>query len=313
MFFILRRLWESLLALALASVIVFAGARSLPGDPAIALSGEGNDPAVNAHIRRKYGLDQPLPVQYVHWSSLAIRGDLGRSIRTGLGVTDTIVQRLPITFELAALSILITVLLGIPTGVLSAVRRTGLLDYLVNGIGLFGLSVPPFWVGLVLILVFASTLHLLPASGYVPFTADPVENLRRMILPAFVLGSGFAAWVMRQTRSAMLDALRSDYVRTARAKGLGEYLVVTGHALRNSLITVVTVLGLEAGALISGSVITEQIFLIPGFGKLIVDADVTRDFPIIQGVALVSAAGYILVNLLVDVVYSRLDPRIRLA
>ncbi len=302
-----------MLALCLASIIVFIGAHSLPGDPAIALSGEGNDPVANAQIRTKYGLDQPLPVQYLRWSALALRGDLGRSIRTGLSVTDTILGRLPVTLELAALALLVTLLLGIPTGILSAVRRTGALDYLVNGIGLFGLSVPPFWIGLVLILIFASTWHLLPASGYVPLFRDPVENLRRMILPALVLGSGFAAWVMRQTRSAMLDALRSDYVRTARAKGLAEAAVVTRHALRNSLITVITVLGLEVGVLISGSVVTEQIFLIPGFGKLIIDAVVTRDFPIIQGVALFSAAAYILINLLVDATYARLDPRIRRA
>lgn len=309
--FVLRRFLESLLALWLASVIVFAGARSLPGDPAIALSGEGNDPEVNAQVRRKYGLDQPLLVQYLRWSGLAIRGDLGRSIRTGLDVTSTIALRLPITLELATLGILVTVLLGVPTGVLVAIRRGTPLEYLMNGVGLFGLSVPPFWIGLVLILVFAATLHLLPASGYVPFAASPLENLRRMILPTFVLGSAFAAGVMRQTRSAVLEALRSDYVRTARAKGLREVTVVTRHALRNSLITVITVLGLEAGALISGSVITEQIFLIPGFGKLIIDAVVNRDFPIIQGVALVSALGYILINLLVDVLYARLDPRIR--
>jgi peptide/nickel transport system permease protein len=311
--FLLRRLWESLLALLLASMIVFAGARSLPGDPAIALSGEGHDPAANAQIRRKYGLDQPIPVQYLRWSSLAVRGDLGRSIRTGLDVTGTILQRLPVTLELALLGLFVTIALGIPAGIVSAVRRSGPLDYLANGAGLVGLSVPPFWIGLVLILVFASTLHLLPASGFVPVTVDLVENLRRMFLPALVLGSGFAAWVMRQTRSAMLEALRSDYVRTAHAKGLRPAAVVTRHALRNSLITVVTVLGLEAGALISGSVVTEQIFLIPGFGKLIVDAVVTRDFPIIQGVAMFSAAGYTLVNLLVDLAYSRLDPRIRLA
>ncbi len=308
--FLVRRILEALLALWLASIIVFVGARSLPGDPAIALSGEGNDPAANAQIRRKYGLDQPVLVQYVRWSTLALRGDLGRSIRTGLSVSDTILGRLPVTLELAGLGVLVTVLLGIPTGILSAVRRAGGLDYLVNGIGLFGLSVPSFWIGLVLILVFASTWHVLPASGYVPLFRDPVENLRRMILPALVLGNGFAAWVMRQTRSAMLDALRSDYVRTARAKGLRETAVVTRHALRNSLITVITVLGLEVGVLISGSVVTEQIFLIPGFGKLIIDAVVTRDFPIIQGVALFSAAGYVVINLLVDATYARLDPRI---
>lgn len=309
--FVLRRTLESLLALWLASVIVFAGVRSLPGDPAIALSGEGNDPAVNAQIRQKYGLDLPMPIQYLRWATLALHGNLGRSIRTGLDVASTMALRLPVTLELAALGILVTILLGVPAGVVAAIRRAGPLEYLTSGIGLFGLSVPPFWIGLVLILLFASTLHLLPASGYVPFLSNPLENLRRMILPAFVLGSAFAAWVMRQTRSAVLESLRSDYVRTARAKGLREVTVITRHALRNSLITVITVLGLEAGALISGSVITEQIFLIPGFGKLIIDAVVNRDFPIIQGVALFSALGYILINLLVDLLYARLDPRIR--
>jgi peptide/nickel transport system permease protein len=311
--YLLRRLFESLLALWLASVIVFIGARSLPGDPAIALSGEGFDPAANQQIRQKYGLDQPLPLQYIRWVSLAARGDLGRSIRTGLDVTWTMLGRLPITLELAGLSLLITILLGLPTGILSAVRRGGTLDYLANAIALFGLSVPPFWIGLLLILVVASMWQLLPASGHAAFLVHPIENLRRMIMPAFVLGSGFAAVVMRQARSAMIESLGSDYVRTARAKGLSEVEVIGSYALRNSLITVITVLGLEAGALISGSVITEQIFLIPGFGRLIVDAVVSRDFPIIQGVALFSAAGYILINFFVDVVYSLLNPRIRMA
>ncbi len=220
--YLVRRLVESLLALWLASVIVFIGARSLPGDPAIALSGEGFDPAANQQIRQKYGLDQPLPLQYIHWLSLAARGNLGRSIRTGLDVTQTMMNRLPITLELASLSILITILLGLPTGMLSAVRRGGLLDYLANVTALFGLSVPPFWIGLLLILVVASMWQLLPASGYAPFALHPIENLRRMIMPAFVLGSGFAAVVMRQARSAMVESLASDYVRTARAKGLSD-------------------------------------------------------------------------------------------
>ena len=311
--FLLRRLSESLVALVLASVVVFVGVRSLPGDPAIALSGEGNDPVVNAQVRAKYGLDQPLPVQYLRWSALAALGDLGRSIRTGLEVRHTITSRLPITLELAGLSLLVTVLLGVPAGVLSAVRRGGWLDTLASAVALVGLSVPTFWIGLVLILLFASVLHVLPASGYVPALTDPLENLRRMLLPAFVLGSGFAAIVMRQVRSAMIEALGSEYVRAARARGLTEIEVVTSHALRNSLVTVVTILGLEAGALISGSVVTESIFLIPGFGRLVVDAVVARDFPIIQGVALVSAAGYILINFLVDVLYSLLNPKIRIA
>jgi peptide/nickel transport system permease protein len=311
--YFLHRLLESVLALWLASVIVFIGARSLPGDPAIALSGEGFDPVANEQIRKKYGLDQPLPLQYLRWSALALRGDLGRSIRTGFDVTHTILSRIPVTLELAGLSLLVTLLIGLPTGIVSAVRRGGALDYAANLTALFGLSVPPFWVGILLILLLASIWHLLPASGYVPFAAHPVENLRRMIMPAFVLGSAFAAMVMRQARSAMIESLGSDYVRTARAKGLSEWEVIGSYALRNSLVTVVTVLGLETGALISGSVVTEQIFLIPGFGRLIIDAVVARDFPIIQGVALFSAAGYIAINFAVDVLYSLLNPKIRLA
>ena len=311
--YLLRRLSESVVALFLASVVVFAGARSLPGDPAVALSGEGTDPAANAQMRAKYGLDRPIPVQYVRWSSLAVRGDLGRSIRTGLDVTGTILSRLPVTLELAALSLLVTVLLGVPTGILSAVRRGGWLDAVANALALVGLSVPTFWTGLVAILVFAIGLRLLPASGYVPLTADPGGNLRRMVLPAVVLGSGFAGVVMRQVRSAMIEALGSDYVRAARARGLYEREILLRHALRNSLVTVVTILGLELGALVSGSVVTEQIFLIPGFGRLLVDAVITRDFPVIQGVALFSAVGYIVINFAVDVAYAWLNPKIRVA
>ena len=311
--FLLRRTAESLVTLWLASILVFAAARALPGDPAIALSGEGHDPVVNAQIRAKYGLDDPLPVQYARWSALVLQGDFGRSTRSGLVVAEIVVARIPITLELALLAMLFATAIGIPAGVLSAARRGGRLDAIANLFSLSGLSIPHFWLGLVLILVVATTYRLLPASGFVPFAEDPLDNLRRMLLPSFVLGTGLAAVLMRQTRSAMLESLSSDYVRTARAKGLSEFQVVAGHALRNSLITVVTVVGLETGALISGSVITESIFLVPGFGRLIVDAVATRDYPIIQAVALASAAGYIALNLAVDIAYSILNPKIRVA
>jgi peptide/nickel transport system permease protein len=310
--FLLRRAIESLVALWLASVIVFIGMRALPGDPAIALSGEGRDPAVNTVIRARYALDQPLPVQYVRWASLAISGDLGTSIRTRLPVTAEILRRIPTTLELAALAGLIAILLGLPLGILAAVRRGSPLDYVANIVGLVGLSIPTFWLGLILILVFAIGFAVLPASGFVPLLEDPVENLRRLILPAAVLGSGLGAILLRQTRSAMIASLQSDYVRTARAKGLRERDVVLRHALRNSLVTVVTVLGLELGALISGSVVTESIFLIPGFGRMIIEAISTRDYPLIQGVALVSAVAYIGINLIVDVLYSVLNPKVRI-
>jgi peptide/nickel transport system permease protein len=311
--FLLRRAGAAAVALWLASVIVFLGVRAMPGDPALALAGEERDPASLAEIREKYGLNDPLVVQYVRWAVLALQGDLGESVRTGLSVGDTIVDKLPITIELAVLSVLVAVLIGIPTGIFAAARKGRPVDYMSNAVGLAGLSIPNFWLGLVLILLFAIKIDLFPASGYVPFFEDPLGNLYRMTLPAIVLGTGLAAIVMRQMRSSMLESLDSDYVRTARAKGLSEWSVVGYHAFRNSLITVVTVIGLQLGGLISGAVVTEQIFVIPGFGNLIVSAVFQRDLPVIQGAVLVAAAGYIVVNLLVDLLYSVLNPRIRVS
>ena len=308
----LRRTGESLLTLLLATVVVFCGARALPGDPALALAGEERDPVALAEVRAKYGLDQPVAVQYLRWLGRLAQGDLGESLRTGLSVSRTILTRLPVTLELAFLSLLVAVLLGVGTGVLAAVRRGTGVEWLASGAALLGLSVPSFWLGLMLILVFSIVLGLLPASGYVSPFEDPVENLRRMLLPSLVLGGQFAAILMRQTRSAMLESLGADYVRTARAKGLSEPQVVLGHALRTSLITVLTLLGLRLGLLISGAVVTEQVFVIPGFGRLVVEAVFTRDYPVIQGVTIVSAAAYVTANLAVDLLYSVANPRIRL-
>jgi peptide/nickel transport system permease protein len=311
--FIFRRVGAALIVVLLASMVVFAGTRALPGDPALVLAGESRDPATLAAIRTKYALDQPFPVQYASWLTHAVTGDFGRSRRSGLGVGGTIVDRIPVTLELALLSILIAIVLGIPAGVIAAVRRGSLPDYAGSMLALVGLSIPHFWLGLLLILLLAVRLRILPASGYVPFLDDPIENLRRMAMPALVLGTGVSAVVMRQMRSAMLDSLSADYVRTARAKGLSERQVIIGHAMRNSLLTVVTVVGLELGALISGAVITEQIFVIPGFGRLTIEAVNQRDYALIQGVVFVAAAAYVVVNLLVDVVYSYLNPRIRVS
>jgi peptide/nickel transport system permease protein len=310
--FVVRRVGASLLVVLLATMLVFAGVRALPGDTALALAGENRDPAVLEFVRHKYGLDKPLPVQYVNWVGLALRGDLGRDQRE-LSVSRTIVQRLPITLELAALAILIGSLIGIGAGVVAAVRRGKPADYVATTVALVGLSVPHFWLGLLFILLFAVKLGWLPAGGYVPFFDDPIGNLERMIMPAIVLGTGFSAVVMRQMRSSMLESLGTDYVRTARAKGLSERQVVGGHALRNSLLTVVTLAGVQLGTLISGAVITEQIFVIPGFGRLTLDAVNERDYTLLQGVVLVAATGYVVVNLLVDVAYSLLNPRIRVS
>lgn len=300
--FAARRLAAAVLVVFLGSLVVFFGVRALPGDPASL-----------AAIRHQFGLDQPVPVQFAKYVDNALHGNLGRSARNGIGVGHIILQRLPVTLELSLLAIVLAVLVGIPLGILAAVRRGGLTDSVSSVFGLVGLSIPNFWLGLLLILGLSVDLHVLPASGYVPFTSSPVENLRRMILPAVVLGVQLSAVLMRQMRSAMLESLSADYVRTARAKGLAEWQVIGVHALRNSLVTVVTVLGLQLGALISGAVITEQIFVIPGFGKLLVDSVFSRDYPVVQGAVLVTVVGYVLVNLLVDLSYSYLNPRIRIA
>jgi peptide/nickel transport system permease protein len=263
-------------------------------------------------IRHAYGLDRPLPVQYVKWVGHALRGDLGLDARQ-LPVAHTIVSRIPITLELAFLAVLIGSVIGILAGIVAAVRRGKVSDHAATASALVGLSLPHFWLGLMMIILFAVDLHWLPASGYVSFHAHPLANLEHMLMPAVVLGTGLSAVLMRQTRSAMLTSMSADYVRTARAKGLAEWSVVGKHALRNSLITVTTVIGLQLGALISGAVITEQIFVIPGFGRLTLEAINQRDYTLLQGVVLVAATGYVLVNLLVDVVYSVLNPRIRVS
>jgi peptide/nickel transport system permease protein len=310
--FLLRRVGAALVVLFLASVLVFAGVRAIPGDPAIALGGEGRDPAVLAAVRHKYGLDQPLPVQYLHWIGLALRGDLGTDSRE-LSVSHTIVTRLPITLELATLSLLIGSVIGITAGVIAAVRRGKPADYASTTVALLGLSVPHFWLGLLMIILFAVKLQWLPAGGYVPFFEDPVANLKHMLMPAIVLGTGLSAVLMRQMRSSMLTSLSADYVRTARAKGLSERSVVGRHALRNSLITITTLIGLQLGALISGAIVTEQIFGIAGFGRLTIDSIDRRDYALLQGVVLVAAAAYVILSLTVDVVYSFLNPRIRVS
>ena len=301
--FLLRRAGAALIVLLLSIILIFVGVRALPGDTALALAGENRDPAALQAVRERYGLDKPVPVQYVTWLSHVARGDMGESSKSGL----------PVTVELALLSLVIALALGIPAGILAAVRPGSMFDYAGSALALIGLSVPHFWLGLMLILVVAVNLGLLPASGYTPFFDDPIDNLRKMIMPAIVLGTSVGAIVMRQMRSAMLDSLGADYVRTARAKGLPERSVIWRHALRNSLLTVVTVIGLQLGILISGAVVTETIFVIPGFGKLTLDSVLQRDFALVQAVVLFVTAGYVLINLLVDVLYSLLNPRIRIA
>ena len=310
--FLVRRGFISAVTLVLISLIVFAGVRMIPGDPARVLAGTDADAAGLEEIREKYGLNAPLPVQYLRWIGLAVRGDLGESIRTRQSVAGTVAKKLPITLELACLSLLVAITIAIPTGVIAAVRRNTPWDVLASGVSLCGVSVPNFWLGIMLILLVSVRLGWLPASGFVPLAEDPVANVKRMLMPALVLGSGLAAVLMRQTRNAMIEVLSADYVRTARAKGLAQAAVVVRHALRNGLIPVVTILGLQMGALMSGAVVTEQIFVLPGFGRLIVEAVFMRDYPLVQGVVFITASSYVLINLLVDVSYTVLNPRIRI-
>ena len=310
--FLVRRAFISAVTLLLISLIVFTGVRLIPGDPARVLAGTDADAAGLEEIREKYGLDAPLPLQYARWLGLAVRGDLGESIRTRTSVAGTVAIKLPITIELACLSLLVALALAIPAGVVAAVRRNTTWDVVASGVSLCGVSVPNFWLGIMLILLVSVRFGWLPASGFVPLGEDPVGNLKRMLMPALVLGTGLAAVLMRQTRNAMIEVLSTDYVRTARAKGLAQRAVVVRHALRNGLIPVVTILGLQMGALMGGAVVTEQIFVLPGFGRLIVEAVFTRDYPVVQGVVLLTASSYVLINLLVDVSYTVLNPRIRI-
>jgi peptide/nickel transport system permease protein len=311
--YLLRRLWQSALTLVLATIVVFLGVRALPGDPALAFAGEERDPASLAAIRAQYGFDDPLVVQYGTFVANSLQGDLGRSTRTDIPVTEMLGAALPVTLELAVLSLAVAIVIGVGAGVLAAVRQGRPAEWAANAVALLGLSVPNFWLGLILILYLAVGAGLFPASGYVPFTEDPLANLHHLVLPALVLGTGLAAVVMRQTRSSMLEALGADYIRTARAKGLGPRALIGRHALRNSLVVVVTIVGLQLGGLISGAVVTERIFGLPGFGKMTLDAVFQRDYPVIQGVVLVTASAYIIVNFLVDLAYSLIDPRIRVS
>ncbi|MFD2263157.1 ABC transporter permease [Lacibacterium aquatile] len=309
--FLVRRLAVLVPTVIFVSILIFGLQQMLPGDPALAMAGEERDPTVLAEIRAQYHLDEPLPMQYLRWISGVLVGDFGESIRIKQPVAELIVQKLPVTFQLACWAMLVALLIGVPAGILSALYNGKWVDYLANVIGLAGLSVPNFWLGIMMILFFSVELGWFPASGYTPPSEDLGKNLMSMIMPAFVLGTGIAAVFMRHTRSAMLQVLSSDYIRTARAKGLFERVVIVKHALRNAAVPVITLGALEFGQLLSGAVLTEQIFSIPGFGKLIVDAVFNRDYAVVQGVVLCTATAYILLNLLADIAYFLVNPRMR--
>jgi len=311
---LLKRLGQILPTLLVLSFLIFGLQQLMPGDPALILAGEERgDPQVLAQIRAELWLDRPLWEQYLHWLGNVLTGDFGFSWRIRMPVAELILQKLPVTAQLAIMAFLIGTLIGVPMGILSAVRRDRPADWLANAVALFGISTPNFWFGIMLILLVSVQLGWLPPSGYVPLTEDFWQSIATTIMPAFVLGTNVAGVLMRHTRAAMLTALSQDYIRTARAKGLTERVVVWKHALRNALIPVVTLGTIELGRLLAGAVLTEQIFTIPGFGKLVVDAVFNRDYPVVQGVVLTTALIFVLLSLVADLLYMAINPRLRQA
>jgi peptide/nickel transport system permease protein len=311
--FFARRVALMVPILLLVSLIAFSLIHLIPGDPALVILGpEASGDTVEA-LRKELGLDRPLAVQYGVWLGSALRGDLGRSLVDRQPVQKLIRQRLPATLELAVLTFLLSILIAVPIGIYTSARRGGVADWVGSVAALAGQSIPHFWLGIMLIMLFSLQWKLLPASGYVPFWVNPKANLISMLLPAFATGAREAAVTTRYLRASLLDVLKQDYVRTAKAKGLSEKVVILRHAVRNALIPVITASGLQIAALLGGLVITETIFTIPGFGRLIVDAIFQRDIPVVQGAVLFAALMVMCVNLLVDLVYSQVDPRIKLS
>lgn len=310
---ILRRVIVAIPTLILVSIVIFGLQKILPGDPVLAMAGEERDPAVLDFLREKYRLNDPLPVQYVAWIKEVGQGNLGVSLRTDIPVTTLVSQKLPVTIQLAVMAMFFAILVGIPLGILAAVRKGTRVEFGANLFALSGMSIPNFWLGIILIMIVSVQFKLLPASGYVPPGRDFWLSMKTMLMPALVLSTAIAAYLMRHTRSAMLEALSADYVRTARAKGASERIVVLRHALRNALMPIVTLVTILFGELLAGAVLTEQIFGIPGFGKLLVDAVFNRDYAVVQGVVLCIAVGFIVLTLVADVLYILVNPRLRYA
>ncbi|MBF7955852.1 ABC transporter permease [Rahnella victoriana] len=310
---VVKRLISAIPTLFLVTLMVFSLQKLLPGDPITAMAGEERDPAVIAQLREQYHLNDPIPSQYFHWVGNALRGDFGTSLRTQEPVLQLIATKLPVTLELSMLAMIVALIIGITMGVLAAVNKGTWIDNGTNFLALSGISIPHFWLGVLLIMLFSVKLHWLPASGYVPFSEDPLQNLKTMLLPAAVLGTGLSATLMRHTRAAMIAVLKADYIRTARAKGLLPKKVIMKHALRNALVPIITLTTLLFGELLGGAVLSEQVFTIPGFGKMIVDSVFNRDYAVVQGVVMVVAVGFLLMNLLADVLYVLVNPRMRRA
>jgi len=310
--YLVRRLLLTIPVLFFVSLIVFSLIALIPGDPARIMLGEEASREALEVLRKEMGLDRPMVVRYLVWMTHVLRGDLGRSVRDGRPVAQTLIQKIPVTAELAATSLFVAWVIAIPTGVLAAWKRRTMIDYGATTVALAGISIPNFWLGIMLIYLLAVNARLLPPSGFVEPWVDLGRNLKLMVMPSIVLGTGLAALVMRLLRSSMIEVLSSDYIRTARAKGLADQVMLLRHALKNAMIPVATIMGLQLGGLLGGAVITESIFAVPGVGRLAIESILTRDYPMVQGVVLFAALAVVLSNLLVDLTYALLDPRIRL-
>lgn len=309
--YIARRLVSMVPVLAIVSVVAFGLLYILPGDPALAIVGENGDQRTYLALRHELGLDQPLYAQYLSWLGRVLQGDLGQSIRTNEPVASLLMQRVPISLYVGGAGLLVGLALGLSVAIVSALKPGSKVDVVGTVLAMGGVAIPSFWQALLFMYVFAVLLRWLPPSGFTPPTVDPWLSARMLIMPAVVLGTHSAAVIMRQGRSALLEVLEQDYVTTARSKGLGEKLVVARHALKNAMIPIVTVLGLQVGTLVSGAAITETIFAIPGVGRAAVDAIFFRDYPVLQGAVLMLTLAVLVANLATDLAYAYLDPRIR--
>jgi peptide/nickel transport system permease protein len=311
--YVLRRIAYFVAVLFVVTLVTFSVALLLPGDPALAYIGEANmrDKTMYETMRKELGLDQAIPVQYAKWLGRALRGDLGRSIRTREPALAGLLARFPVTLHLTAMAMVVALLIAVPVGILSAVRPNSNADRAGTVLAMSGVAVPDFWLGIMLIYAFSVWFKVLPPSGYVPLSQGLWPSLLSMVLPAISLGMAFSALVMRQLRSSLIEVLQQEFVLAARAKGLPESRVVGRHALKNALIPVVTVVGLQTGRLFGGAVVVETIFALPGLGRLAADSIFFRDFPMLQGVVLILALAVLLANLLTDLLYAFLDPRIR--
>jgi peptide/nickel transport system permease protein len=310
--YILRRLIMLVPVILIVGIVVFLLIHITPGDPAAVILGDSATPETIANLRKQLGLNDPLPVQFVRWFGGVLHLDFGDSIFIGDPVTSALLDRAQPTILLTIYALLVQIMIGIPAGVISAIKHNSIFDRILTVIAISGAAIPTFFLGILLILLFAVRLNWLPSGGYVPLTEDPAAHFKGMLMPAFALGFSSAGLLARLVRSSMLDVLREDYVRTAMANGLPMRQVVTRHALRNALIPALTVIGTSLGALLGGAVVTETVFTIPGMGRLVVQSIARRDYPVIQGAIMCIAMTYVIVNLIVDLLYVYVDPRVRL-